>query len=1154
MKKIVYIILIFCSILGHSQKSIGGKPKLIDNLINNKDKIINNKSIDEDDNFIYDENKYLNGINNVLLPSIGNQQIQQKVIESPDIEDNVYGKVLDFKINYFDKAKKFETQDEFIYLARFTSESAIGLQFYFADFYLPKGAQLYIYNEDSLKILGGYTSDNNPDLTKLSKESRSMFGTQPIFSKEVYIELSIPKKVKEEPTIKFNHIVHIFKNFNNNSDSSRSEHCYDPIYDQWKNTEHKKAIKSVGLILFPLRTNNQNYMGTCTGSLINNTKQDGTPYFLTANHCFNTSNDIYTFPEEMLIIFNDEKRSANDNSGLSSNNNSVLGAKFLDKSSAYDYALLELDTDDNTLADYKVCYIGWDTSELKSSDDYYGIHHPEGSDKKLSKLKNTGATASEWISNWKSGILEPGSSGSPLVNPSGKLVGVLSKGPRYNLLWTGKVEVERDENGNPVRFQGCSAPNLYRENLYLVNHSKFPIAQIRHIIAENKLSYTSLGAYCPDDDLHLGPDTVGDYIDPDGDGDGDGDGETTMLGKDRLFTADVLVTNNASSTWGKTFSLSSAKYDISSSNYKNAKYFDPIVEGDFLIGASEIDHTWNYTFDIPIFKINDDKILTPIPLRVNKYGEKSRIKIHDIKNNVIAITIDSWYPNYENVFLVYRFVNDKWNLEFERKDSRFDRIFFNTTNEIIIEDFNKHFIIKYSSGRWNMHSKEFNFDIYNRVRIKNTWFSIAEHFIDSRRIINNELVKNRMVDKLIKNNEFKLIESYSGANIDENEFELFFLNKNKNEFFIQTIKYNNSGEVVKNEVSRIFSSESSSLFKIKDNSLIFRNISNNKWSLSKLDKINGKWSNEIIKINTDFLNSNGINYTEGNRGYDFNKDYFVYTNSVFSHQRYGWKHFMMNGNIREMKYLNDSKINLNEKTPLGTIYPKTLTQNVFFQKKEGDRLFYSNTNQMKHRFNSTFEEEYSPVKTIVLGEYFDDIIDEKVNLTLYADHSIILKPGFKTQKGGEFKAVALKNENYPENTFTFNDILDPSGIYDNVNTVTSLKVARPSYGTIEKEVLKSSRLLIDNTSITEEENDIQIYPNPVTNGELNILMNLVEKSRLNIEIIDMRGRRVFKQNISRVYEKGKHTITLNVNKLLPDTYFVKVQTSKGIKTKQIIIQ
>ena len=64
----------------------------------------------------------------------------------------------------------------------------------------------------------------------------------------------------------------------------------------WQNQKHSVCKYSF---------NDGQYSYLCSGALINNAKNDGTPYFLTANHCINTESEAGT----VLAYFNYEDAS-----------------------------------------------------------------------------------------------------------------------------------------------------------------------------------------------------------------------------------------------------------------------------------------------------------------------------------------------------------------------------------------------------------------------------------------------------------------------------------------------------------------------------------------------------------------------------------------------------------------------------------------------------------------------------------------------------------------------------------------------------------------------------------------------------------------------------------------------------------------------------
>jgi len=79
-------------------------------------------------------------------------------------------------------------------------------------------------------------------------------------------------------------------------------------------------------------------------------------------------------------------------------------------------------------------YAGWDNSDAETVTQATGIHHPSGDLKKICREDdapyhdNTGGADVWWIDEWEEGVTEPGSSGSPLFDQNGRLIGQLYGG------------------------------------------------------------------------------------------------------------------------------------------------------------------------------------------------------------------------------------------------------------------------------------------------------------------------------------------------------------------------------------------------------------------------------------------------------------------------------------------------------------------------------------------------------------------------------------------------------------------------------------------------------------------------------------------------------------------------------------------------------
>ena len=178
---------------------------------------------------------------------------------------------------------------------------------------------------------------------------------------------------------------------------------------------------------------------TCSGAAINNTRNDGTPYYLTADHCgVRTGN-----ASSMVVFWNHENQScrtpgtgANGENGDGPITDFNTGAIFRSTYANSDMTLVELD--DPLDPDHEVFLAGWSRTGTPSM--AVGIHFPSTSEKRISfdfdALRSTGdssstpnANGTHWmVIDWNHGSTEGGSSGSPLFDQNQRIVGQLTGG------------------------------------------------------------------------------------------------------------------------------------------------------------------------------------------------------------------------------------------------------------------------------------------------------------------------------------------------------------------------------------------------------------------------------------------------------------------------------------------------------------------------------------------------------------------------------------------------------------------------------------------------------------------------------------------------------------------------------------------------------
>ncbi len=296
------------------------------------------------------------------------------------------------------------------------SEGAYSINIIFSKYKLPEGAKLFLYNESREHILGAYTHLNNKETEVLA--------VQPVYGDKMYIELYVPADAAHEPELIIGQIGHDYKGVFVNPKSKiiqKSGTCNVDINctegDEWQ--KEKRAVCKMII--------DGTYL--CTGTLVNNTKEDGKPYLLTAHHC--VDHDPKGMGPKIVYYFNYENTSC-DGGGASSNQ-TISGSALRATTPNLDFCLYEMSQ--VPPVSYKPYYAGWDRS---GTDPTYVtcIHHPGGDVKKISADSDGATTASygydyrtHWkVPSWDFGTTEGGSSGSGLFDQNHRLIGDLTGG------------------------------------------------------------------------------------------------------------------------------------------------------------------------------------------------------------------------------------------------------------------------------------------------------------------------------------------------------------------------------------------------------------------------------------------------------------------------------------------------------------------------------------------------------------------------------------------------------------------------------------------------------------------------------------------------------------------------------------------------------
>lgn len=171
----------------------------------------------------------------------------------------------------------------------------------------------------------------------------------------------------------------------------------------------------------------------CTGGLLSNSSQDGTPYFLTANHCFGTQ-DVASTLEAFWDYIDDGCPGATPSE---SSVPRTVGATLLATNATSDFTFLRLSSVPGSRT-----FLGWNSSSdaVPAGTNLFRVSHPAGLSMKFSRSVTLASPAicdalpaSHYLyadpqPELGNGATFGGSSGSPVLLANGQVVGQLFGG------------------------------------------------------------------------------------------------------------------------------------------------------------------------------------------------------------------------------------------------------------------------------------------------------------------------------------------------------------------------------------------------------------------------------------------------------------------------------------------------------------------------------------------------------------------------------------------------------------------------------------------------------------------------------------------------------------------------------------------------------
>lgn len=374
----------------------------------------------------------------IVLPPIDLYEIQQQDLIN-DRDKSLpwrYGVERSLQLDIKEEGTLIELPNgDKIWQLAIQSPRAISLSVNFDQFYIPDGGRLHLFNDDRTDVSKTYSKATN----RPNKRLGSWF----VMGDIIWIEYYQPAFVTEEASLKIEGLIHGYRlgkinslvegmrGLNDSGDCNYDVNCSIGADFDSKKDLVKKAVTLLNL--------GNGYL--CSAALMNNTAQDKTPYLLTGNHCLENSD-----PALWSIRFNwvspDPVCGTADNSEDIQSNFTMSGAELRANNNVSDFALVELYN--RIPGSWDVTFAGWDnTDDLPVFE--VGIHHPNGDIMKICRddsgaIKENANGTEVWLikgvsvgngDGWEIGTTESGSSGSPLFNEEGRIIGQLYAGQSF---------------------------------------------------------------------------------------------------------------------------------------------------------------------------------------------------------------------------------------------------------------------------------------------------------------------------------------------------------------------------------------------------------------------------------------------------------------------------------------------------------------------------------------------------------------------------------------------------------------------------------------------------------------------------------------------------------------------------------------------------
>ncbi|HAQ20822.1 MAG TPA: hypothetical protein DCR40_16555 [Prolixibacteraceae bacterium] len=407
----------------------------------------------------------LPNIDLVLMPAVDNLKMRS-MYRKPNqdmLKPLHFAHPFDVSLTPQNSGKWYATSKVNVWQLRIRSTNAFSLNLIFDQFKLPENAHLYLIGAKTGVVKGAYTSANNSE--------NHILAIEPVEGDELMVQYEEPVNVSFPGELRIAKVAHDFVGivgYDPRIPLGLSGACNVNVNCDLVNGTENIRDAVCRIIIEGSEI--------CSGTLMNNTAMDGTPYVLTANHCIPTDKKALS----SVFLFNFE--SPYCSSIIGDISRSLSGSALKASFDSLDFALVRL----NTIPpyNYRPYLAGWNRKNVAPTSSMC-IHHPLGDIKKVAIDRNPAVSAKFnssyhplgfWnIQRWENGVTEQGSSGGPLFDQNRQLVGTLTGGAatctlptndyfeKFALSWDYRKETNKQLkvwldplNSNVEKLQGMS--------------------------------------------------------------------------------------------------------------------------------------------------------------------------------------------------------------------------------------------------------------------------------------------------------------------------------------------------------------------------------------------------------------------------------------------------------------------------------------------------------------------------------------------------------------------------------------------------------------------------------------------------------------------------------------------------------------------------